>query len=252
MQILKKKYQDNGYVKIKNFVSKDKKLKKLSYDLNNDLERAVKRTKINNIGGSIIGNLNVYPGKYGLEIFKILKRKGLDKIIKEITGKNINSFDILFGGNLSIPFGHNQHFHTDGNFKDKMILVNVATSNVGLNSGPTEIVLKSHRNYLKYWQFLIKKKKYKKLTLSYGDLIIRNHFLWHRGTVNKSKKKRFLIAFLLFEKSRGIKQSRLNNSIKIYNNFFNNSLLGKSKEFIYVYLKYIFITYKIILSVFKK
>ena len=92
MQILKKKYQDNGFVKIKKFVSKDKKLKKLSYDLNNDLESAIKRTKINNIGGSIIGNLNVYPGKYGLEIFKILKRKGLDKIIKEITGKNINSF----------------------------------------------------------------------------------------------------------------------------------------------------------------
>ena len=42
-----------------------------------------------------------------------------------------------------------------------MILINVATSDVDLNSGPTEIVLKSHQTNLKYWKFLIQKKKFK-------------------------------------------------------------------------------------------
>ena len=97
--------------------------------------------------------------------FRVLKKKGLNKIVKNITGKGLNSFDILFGGNLSLPFKFNQHFHTDGNFNDKMILINVATSDVDLNSGPTEIVLKSHKKNLKYWKFLIQKKKFQKLKL---------------------------------------------------------------------------------------
>ena len=62
----------------------------------------------------------------------------------------LEAYDILQGGNLALPFGHNQHFHTDGNFNDKMILVSVATSDVHFNSGPTEIVEKSHKKNLKY------------------------------------------------------------------------------------------------------
>ena len=89
------------------------------------------------------------------------------------------------------------------------------------------------------------------MKLSFGDLIIRSHYLWHRGTVNKSNKNRFLIAFLLFEKSRGIKQNQSRNSIKIYNNFFSNSLSGKLKELIYIYLKLIYVLYKLVLSFLK-
>ncbi len=159
MKFLKKKYQNDGYIKLKNFTSKDKKFKKISLSLNRELESAIKKTTINKLGGYIIGNLNVYPGKYGFQILNILKKNGLNKIIKDITGKNLNSFDILFGGNLSLPDKFNQHFHTDGDFNDKMILINIATSDVNLNSGPTEIVLKSHQKNLKYWEFLFQKKK---------------------------------------------------------------------------------------------
>ena len=252
MKFLKKKYQNDGFIKLRNFTSKDKKFQKISLNLNKELESAIKKTKLNKLGGYIIGNLNVYPGKYGFQILNILKKNGLNKIIKDITGKNLNSFDILFGGNLSLPYKFNQHFHTDGDFNDKMILINIATSDVSLNSGPTEIVLKSHQKNLKYWEFLFQKKKFKRLKLSFGDLLIRSHYLWHRGTINKSNKNRFLIAFLLFEKSRRMKQDQSKNSIKIYNNFFKNSLSGKLKEFIYVYLKLIFVIYKLIISLIRK
>ena len=252
MKKIKKIYQENGYIRLRNFISEDKKFIKASDILNYDLLKCINKTKIDTIGGYLIGNLNVYPGKHGIKILQLLKKKGLNKIIKEISGKKLEAYDILQGGNLALPFGHNQHFHTDGNFNDKMILVSVATSDVHFNSGPTEIVEKSHKKNLKYYKFLLQKKKIKKLILSFGDLVIREHCLWHRGTINRSNKNRFLITFLLFNKSRRIKKNKFQNSIRIYNNFFNNSFSGRCKEFIYIYFKFLFVSYKIILSLLKK
>ncbi len=252
MQKLKTSFENNGYIKINNFCSKQKTFKNIVNKFYIDLDKAIKETDFQKLGGALIGNLNVSPGRYGPEIFNYLKKKGLEKIIKDITGKSLSSYDVIFGGNLCLPNGHNQHFHTDGGYNDKMILVSIATSDVDAKSGPTEIITKSHKKNVKYWKFLIQKKRYKKLTLSFGDLLVRNHFLWHRGTKNLTKNNRFLIAFLLFDKSRGIKKQKFNSSIKIYNNFFTNSIFGKLKEFIYVYFKLIFVIYKVILSMVKK
>ena len=63
MKTLKKKYQNNGYIKLKNFTTKDQKFKKITYFLNKELEETIKKTKIEKLGGYSIGNLNVYPGK---------------------------------------------------------------------------------------------------------------------------------------------------------------------------------------------
>ena len=38
------------------------------------------------LGGSLVGNLNLYPGRYGKKIFVLLKKKFLN--ILEITKKN--------------------------------------------------------------------------------------------------------------------------------------------------------------------
>ena len=252
MRQLKRNFESNGYVKIKNFCSKQKISKNIVNKFYLDLDKEIKKSEFKKLGGALIGNLNVDPGRYGPAIFNFLKKRGLKKIIKDITGKSLSSFDVIFGGNLCLPYGHNQHFHTDGGYNDKMILVSIATSDVDLKSGPTEIVKNSHKKNIKYWKFLIQKKKYKKLTLSFGDLLVRNHFLWHRGTKNLTKKNRFLIAFLLFDKSRGIKKQKVNSSIKIYDNFLANSIFGKLKEFSYVYFKLIFVIYKVILSIIRK
>ena len=67
---------------------------------------------------------------------------------------NLKNFDIFYGGNLNLPKRHKQHFHTDGNYDDKMIIVTIATSDVKAISGPTEIVLKSHTKKYSYLNFL--------------------------------------------------------------------------------------------------
>ena len=110
------------------------------------------------------------------------------------------------------------------------------------------IVLNSHKKKLPYWKFLFKKKKTKRILLSKGDLIIRKHNIWHRGTTNMSNKKRFLIAFLFFDKKRNMKSNMHSNTVKIYNNFFGNSLLERCKEILYVHFKLIYIFYKAVLS----
>ena len=75
MKTLRNKFQNNGYIKLKNFTTKDQRFKKITYFLNKDLEKAVKKTKINKLGGYLIGNLNVYPGKYGVQVLDVLKKR---------------------------------------------------------------------------------------------------------------------------------------------------------------------------------
>ena len=82
-----------------------------------------------------------------------------------------------------------------------------------------------------------------------GDIFFRKHSLWHRGTINKSLNPRILISFLFFEKERNIQSNfNENDNIQIYNNFFESTLTGKIKEFIYVKFGFLFALYKIIKS----
>ena len=89
--------------------------------------------------------------------------------------------------------------------------------------------------------------------MSVGDLIIRKHCIWYRGTTNNTNNPRFIIAFLIFDKLRKIPPSPHynNDGIVNYNNFFGNSFLERIKEFIYVKFKYIFGLYKIFYSIIK-
>lgn len=246
--ILAKNLNKDGYLLVKNFLANNKKFIKYSNEINFLIKKELKKVNIKNYGGSLIGNINVYPGYYGKKIFKLLEIAGLKKIIKNCTGMNLKNFDILYGGNLNLPKKHNQHFHTDGNYNDQMLIVSIATSDVKTVSGPTEIVLKSHKKKYSYLNFLLSKKKIKKLLLSKGDLLIRKHNLWHRGTINYSNKLRFQIAFMLFDKRRMFKKKVFKNRLYFVNNFFGNNLIGKFKEYIYVYLKPIYIIYKLFRS----
>ena len=44
------------------------------------------------------------------------------------------------------------------------------------------------------------KKDKIKIKLDIGDLAIRRHNLWHRGSPNKTNESRFLMSFFLFPK----------------------------------------------------
>jgi hypothetical protein len=248
---LKNKFENNGYIIIKNFISSNNFFK-ISNSLNKEIESTLNHSNIKKFGGYQIGNINVHPGKYGKLIWDILIENKLDHLVEKILDKKIDNYFIQPAGNLSLPKKGGQNFHTDGNFNSSMYLITVAISNIDENCGPTEIVKNTHKEDTPYWKFLLNKKEKEKILLKEGDLVIRKHSLWHRGTKNNSNNPRFLLTYLLFDKDKNIASDQFNNDdhIKLYDNFFPGTIKGRFKEFIYIKLNFIFVIYKLIRSFF--
>ena len=59
------------------------------------------------MGGFNAGNLNINPGIYSKEIFKIIREHNFDKYFKFLTDEEISDFEISFGGNLNLPKSEN-------------------------------------------------------------------------------------------------------------------------------------------------
>lgn len=247
-----KNFKTNGYLIKKKFLN-TKIFFNTANKLNREISNYIKDINVNNFGGSIIGNLNLFPGKYGRIILRQMKKNKLKNLVFKLLGKDISNFNVKISGNLCMPLGYNQHFHTDGEYNDDMIIINVATSYVTNSSGPTEIIPGSHKKEISYYKFLFSKKKKIKVVLNTGDILIRKHNLWHRGTTNNSEKPRFMIAFMLFDKKRKFISDKIENNDKIIisNNFFENTKAGRIKEYIYCELRFLFIFYKIIRCFFK-
>lgn len=247
---IKNNFNNDGYVKINNFLS-NIEFNNICINLHEELNNKINSFNFSSIGGFLIGNINVNPGIYAIKIWELLIFNKLNDLINEIFNKNINNFSVIAAGNLNFPEKGQQKFHTDGNFKDKMYLISVATQDILEESGPTEIVLDFHKSEIPYWKFILSNKTKKKILLKKGDIFIRKHCLWHRGTKNKSKHPRFLLTYLLFEDSKNLKNNFSDNKELIfYNNFFTSDFKGKIKEFFYVRLGFLFSTYQFIRSMF--
>ena len=239
----------NGYLVIRNFLNL-KNFDKICKNLDLEISEMLKEKSISKLGGYKIGNLNVHPGKYSNQILNEMKMNKFLELIEETTSLSQDDIIISVGGNLCLPKKYDQNFHTDGNFKQKMIIASIATSDVNINNGPTEIVLDGHDKDLPYWKFLFQKKRKKKILLKKGDLIIRKHSLWHRGTRNNSDKFRFLMAFTIFDKSTNIKSNiEDSDQIRIFENFFGNSKIDRFKELIYLKFNFLYVFYKALLSI---
>ena len=97
-----------------------------------------------------------------------------------------------------------QIFHTDGNYQQEMYLISIATEDITLANGPTEVCVGSHLRSMSFDEFFFSKKDKKKLTMKKGQILIRKHNLWHRGTKNFSNKQRLLLSFIMIPKMRKI------------------------------------------------
>ena len=68
-----------------------------------------------------MGNLNVYPGKYGDELLRLVKSSGILALIEKILNKKFEDLTVNYGGNLSLFGKGEQHFHIDGPLIKKCI-----------------------------------------------------------------------------------------------------------------------------------
>ena len=84
-----------------------------------------------------------------------------------------------------------------------------------------------------FFNFFSKKNK-KKVLMNKGQVLIRKHNLWHRGTVNFSNKHRLLLSFIMIPKWRKINLDVLSEKLEIFPNFFKSTIMGRIQEFLYV------------------
>lgn len=246
--LTKNVFDKKGYAIFNTKLKENYKFNSIIKKIEKDLLRQSKKKFLNNLGGFIMGNLNVNQGNYGLKLFSLVFKKNLIKIFEKIAGNKINNFDVLYGGNLSLPNKGSQLFHTDGSYNQDMYLISFATEDITKKNGPTEICLGTSAKPFKYWEFFISKKKKKMIFLKKGQVLIRKHNLWHRGTTNYSDKPRLLLSFILTPKKRNLKIDYY-KKLTILPNFFSSNYKGKFHEIMYVHFGKILIFFKLFVSI---
>ena len=243
-------FSKNGYI-IKDLFSKNEKFKEVSLEFKSKIKEEFLNKNCSNLGGFKSGNLNIHPGRYGKNILKLLNEKKFEVFFNFLTEDDISQYTIQLGGNLNLPKSKNQLFHIDGPWNPRMLILNIATTQIDLFNGPMEIYEKSHIKNYSYWKFHIKKffMKKNKIKLNYGDIIFREHRLWHRGTNNSSENYREMIGIMFLKKtSKDLPSKEISDEIKIFSNIFGVTKKEKIKEFVFLYFKPILFLYKLLIS----
>lgn len=247
-------FKDNGYI-LKKIFKNDMEFIFFSERFKKEINNFIIKNKINKLGGYKSGNLNINPANFGEELFLMLKEKQFSEYFNFITNDKIENYDFLTGGNLNLPNSKYQFFHTDGKWKPRMIIVNIATSEINLSNGPLQIIKKSHTTNIEYWKFALKILflNKKKITLNIGDVLIREHTLWHRGTCNQSINNREMIGLMFIKKPHNLDLLNIKKEkeLSIKSNIFGNTRKEKFKENLFIYFKSIFFVYKFFRSMIK-
>ena len=207
-------YENNGFI-VKNFLSHDKKFLNYSLNFKNEINLIKDEKYVAELGGFKSGNLNIELGKYSKVFINLLFDNNFGEYFKFLIGENIEEYEIFTGGNLNFPGSKSQLFHTDGNWDPRMIIVNIATSDINLKNGPIEVLPKTHKKKTPYWKFIIKSKflNQEKIKLKMGEILIREHRLWHRGTVNNSNQFREMVGIMFIKKKKLLKTKIIHHKL---------------------------------------
>lgn len=246
----KKTFEKDGFILLNTNLNSDINFNHIVNEIYTELDHLVYNKDLKSYGGYIMGNFGINQGPLGKKLFSLVFNEDFVTIFENIIGKKIDKFCINFGGNLTLPNKGFQHFHMDGDFKKEMYLVSIATEDINLMNGPTEVCAGSHIKKLSFWKFFFSKKNKKKLIINKGQILIRKHNLWHRGTINKTNKYRLLLSFIFIPIDRKNQLVPISDNLKILPNFFKSNFSGRMQEFTYVHLRFFHIIIKLIHSFF--
>lgn len=163
-KLRKNKFEKNGVIVLKTSLNQNKNFQKIIKKIYRDLNIQILKQEIKKYSGYIMGNLNVYPGKYGEQLFNlIISEKKILRKIEFTLGKKIKNFDVSYGGNLVLPKKGKQLFHIDGSYKKEMILISIVSEKITNKNAPTEVCIGSHKKNFTFSNFYFSKKRKKKL-----------------------------------------------------------------------------------------
>ena len=180
-----KKFNSEGFVIIKNVLSKEK-LKKIQIEIENAIKQEVKYQGTTDYPyyGYVLSN-----AYYGGEFIKIFSNKKITKYFDYILGKSSIVYSYTSSSMPPNSGNESSKIHVDQNiFSSDVILrmgVIIPISNFNLNNGCTSYLPKSHKIQKKPTKTYYKKKR-KELILKAGDAFYFNCRLWHSGGKNKS------------------------------------------------------------------
>ncbi len=248
----KKIFEEDGFILLNTNLNSDVNFNNIVNEIYTELDELVSKKDLKSYGGYTMGNFGINQGPLGKKLFSLVFNDDIVNIFENIVGNKLDKFCVNYGGNLTLPNKGLQHFHMDGDFKKEMYLVSIATENINLMNGPTEVCAGSHIKNLSFWKFFFSKKNKKKLIINKGQILIRKHNLWHRGTRNRTNRYRHLLSFILIPMNRKNQIVPISDNLKILPNFFKSDFSGRMQEFIYVHLRFFHIIVKLIYSFFFK
>lgn len=244
----KENFEKNGFVILDTNLDSSEIFNNTVDKIYKEIDHLILNREFKNYGGYMMGNFGINQGSLGKKLFSLLFQKDFIDLFESLIDNKIDNYSINYGGNLTLAKKGLQHFHMDGDFKKEMYLVSIATEDINLMNGPTEICAGSHKKSLSFWKFFFSKKNKLKLTLNKGQVLIRKHNLWHRGTKNNTDRYRLLLSFVFIPINKKNQVVPISENLEILPNFFKSNISGKIQEFLYVHLRIFHIFFKLIYS----
>ena len=148
-------------------------------------------------GGTIVGQISYLPPPDLDIVGKLLTNPSVIECASDLLGRDFRVLSI--GCNVNLPGSAFQPAHADGNTSMDYLGVNLPLGDVTDANGSLEVFTGTHRRTLSYAEFkrVCRGGIARRANTASGDVIIRYLNLWHRGTPNRSRVPRFMLAVLL-------------------------------------------------------
>jgi hypothetical protein len=184
-------------------------------------------------GGTISGHINCHPGAESKFVLDIMREKGLLEVIRLNDPKAVDRVRVTM--NYNMPNSHNQHYHSDGLFISKFLVINIALCDITPENGPMDVIPGSHDEFHKFWEYS-KEQMYrqaKPVTMKKGDVLLRFSTMWHRGTKNKSGDVRPMMS-LTFGEDSAPDGDAFDSEIIFFPNWYGTTRADEVRERIFV------------------
>jgi ectoine hydroxylase-related dioxygenase (phytanoyl-CoA dioxygenase family) len=251
IQRYKQAFAEDGYLVFRNIVPRDK-LAELHAKISEEYARQKADGTLFNGGGGLSGHLNCFPGEAARFAYEALKQQGIVDLIREISPKSVR--EPFVGCNLNLPGSVTQQMHMDRTFTNEFMIANVSVVDTDLVNGATDVVPGSHRQFYKYWQWVLlgKEKDHKRLPSQAGDVLVRVSNLWHRGMPNHSNQPRPMLAFTWDGGGSPLADpfAEDGGKIKFHPNWFAPTRMGRIVERTFVTAPITYKTYRFANSIF--
>jgi hypothetical protein len=244
-QELARRVEDDGFVLIKNVVSKQQ-LSSLDEQIRAAYERARQSGEFFQGGGNISGHLNCFPGQDSRFVLDDLRSHGVIDVIRTLSPAGADR--LRANCNVNLPQSVAQHYHIDGYYSEPFYLCTIAVIDADLVNGALDVLPGTNRRFYKFWQYALR-RKYRLTTrvpMEQGDVVIRKSTLWHRGMPNHSANLRPQLTFTFGEAAAPVGDPFLVNEGEIYfePNWYKTDRLGQIREGIFVKLPVAYSAYR--------